>query len=49
MRLDGTHFRRLTTFAIHAGAADWAPDGSGRRFVSAQSVESHQPDWESVR
>ena len=25
--LDGTGLRRLTTFAIHAGDADWSPDG----------------------
>jgi TolB protein len=25
--LDGTGLRRLTTFAIHAGEADWSPDG----------------------
>ena len=27
VRLDGTGLRRLTTFAIHAGDADWSPDG----------------------
>ena len=25
--LDGTHLRRLTTFAIHADDVDWSPDG----------------------
>jgi len=25
--LDGTHLRRLTTFAIHADDLDWSPDG----------------------
>jgi Tol biopolymer transport system component len=28
VRLDGTQLRQLTTFSIHAGDADWSPDGS---------------------
>ena len=31
VRLDGTQLRQLTSFAIHAGDADWSPDG--RRLV----------------
>jgi Tol biopolymer transport system component len=27
VRLDGTHLQRLTSFSIHAGDADWSPDG----------------------
>ena len=30
--LDGTGLRRLTTFAIHAGDADWSPDGKRIAF-----------------
>jgi Tol biopolymer transport system component len=31
VKLDGTGLRRLTTFRIHAGDADWSPDG--RRLI----------------
>jgi Tol biopolymer transport system component len=31
------------------GLATMAPDGSARRFISSDNVESHQPDWESVQ
>lgn len=32
VNLDGTHLRRLTTFAIHADDLDWSPDGKRIAF-----------------
>ena len=30
------------------GLATMKPDGSGRRFISSNNLELHQPDWQSV-
>lgn len=40
VRLDGTGLLRLTTFAVHAGDADWAPDGKHIVFEAYPSPDS---------
>lgn len=50
---DGTQILFLDNRRVNGvgrtGLATIRPDGSGRRFVSTDNIESHQPDWESVR
>jgi TolB protein len=45
VRLDGTGLRRLTTFAIHAGDADWSPDGKRIVFEAYPSARSYGDVW----
>ena len=45
VRLDGTGLRRLTTFAIHAGDADWSPDGKRIVFEAYPSPRSYGDVW----
>jgi Tol biopolymer transport system component len=41
VRLDGTGLSRITTFAIHAGDADWSPDGRRIVFEAYPSSSSY--------
>ena len=45
VRLDGTGLRRLTTFAIHAGDADWSPQGKRIVFEAYPSPRSYGDVW----
>ena len=39
--LDGSHLRRLTTFAIHADDVDWSPDGTRLVFDAYPNPNSY--------
>lgn len=41
VRLDGMQLRRLTSFAIHAGDADWSPNGRKIMFEAYPSPKSY--------
>ena len=49
---DGTKIlfldNRIVRGRGRTGLATMRPNGTARAFLSPQSVESHQPDWESV-
>jgi Tol biopolymer transport system component len=50
---DGTRILFLDNRRVNGigrtGLATIRPDGTGRRFLTTDNVESHQPDWETVR
>jgi TolB protein len=41
VRLDGSDLRQLTSFAIHAGDADWSPDGTRIVFEAYPNPDSY--------
>jgi TolB protein len=48
IRLDGTHERQVTTFALHAGDATWSPDGR-TLALEAYPTPSSRGDVYTVR
>jgi len=50
---DGTRILFLDNRVARAkgrtGLATMRPDGSARTFLSRANIESHQPDWQSIR